>query len=130
MSDHDGSRAHKNLKNQIRIAMGAIPWVACFANESGVAYALSGKRCLECGNKRDARPIRFGVGAGGSDLICIVRRRDGAGVFVGLEIKTGNAKQQRNQKLFQSLIEGLGGWYFVVRSVEDAIRAVHEVEGS
>lgn len=38
-----------------------------------------------------------------------------------VEVKTGKAVQQDNQKNFQSMITKMNGVYFVARSVEDAL---------
>lgn len=102
-----GSERHRKLKNAIRKALG--PWrdVACFNNESGVA-------------KTNGRYVRYGLGEGGADLICLVY----PGRWVELEIKTGKARLQRNQKARKRLVERLGGAYYVVRSLEEAIEAI------
>lgn len=49
------------------------------------------------------------------------------GVYVGVEIKTGNAKQSKEQKQWQKIIEGVGGFYFVATSKEQAIEAMHSI---
>jgi hypothetical protein len=49
------------------------------------------------------------------------------GVYVGIEIKTGNAKQSKEQKQWQKTIEAVGGFYFVATSKEQSIEAMHSV---
>lgn len=43
------------------------------------------------------------------------------GKFVGIEVKTGNAKLNKDQKEFRDRIEELGGIYGVARSLNDVI---------
>lgn len=104
------SREHKNLKNQIRLTLGKRYDVVCFNNESGVA-------------DYGTYMVRYGVGKGGSDLLCIVKP---SGRFVALEVKTGNAKPDKQQKLFLRLIENNGGYSEVVHSVQEAEDAIDE----
>jgi hypothetical protein len=49
------------------------------------------------------------------------------GRFVGLEVKREGNYQTEVQKLAQEQIEGSGGLYFVVRSVDDAKKALKSV---
>jgi len=44
-----------------------------------------------------------------------------------LEVKSPTGRQSKDQKLFQSRIEEAGGFYFVVRSIEDVQVAFSEV---
>ena len=48
-------------------------------------------------------------------------------VSVWLEVKTKRGKLSVNQKLFQYSIEAAGGFYFLVRSIEDVELALAEV---
>ena len=48
-------------------------------------------------------------------------------VSVWLEVKTKRGKLSVNQKLFQFSIEAAGGFYFLVRSIEDVELALAEV---
>ena len=48
-------------------------------------------------------------------------------VSVWLEVKTKRGKLSVNQKLFQFSIEAAGGFYYVVRSIEDVELALAEV---
>lgn len=63
------------------------------------------------------RWVKFGL-VGSGDLIGLTKD----GRFLSLECKTGDARQSFDQKMFQKRIEELGGRYFVIRSVEDAMR--------
>lgn len=53
------------------------------------------------------------------DIISIINGR-----FVGFEVKTARGKQNADQKLFEKRTNQNGGAYFVVRSVDDARKAL------
>jgi len=57
---------------------------------------------------------------GSADISGILR----GGKRIEIEVKTGRAVQQQNQKDFQRMIEMMGGYYYVARSVQDAITFV------
>lgn len=101
------AREHRNLRNEIRLAC-SMAGVVLFVNESGMAH-------------HDNRWTRYGVGRGGADLIGLVDGR-----FIALEVKTGNAKATKEQKMFLDLIRANGGYAVVVRSVEDALNAIRD----
>ena len=48
-------------------------------------------------------------------------------VSVWLEVKTRTGKQSPKQKLFQQTVEAAGGYYFIVRSIDDAEAALQMV---
>jgi len=109
MSD---ARAHRNLKNEVRLALGRREDVVMWNNESGVArYGPS--------------VVRYGVGKGGSDLIGIIK---GSGRFLAIEIKTGNARLTKEQKLFQQLVRAFGGVAETVRTVDDATGLIDNIK--
>lgn len=47
------------------------------------------------------------------------------GKFIGLEIKNEKGKQSEAQKEAQKQIEATGGYYFVVRSLEELIKILN-----
>ena len=49
------------------------------------------------------------------------------GRYVGLEVKTKKGKLRPEQITFKESIEKVGGIYFVVRSLDDAIKAIEMV---
>ena len=58
---------------------------------------------------------RYGL-VGSSDIIGISNK----GIFTAIEIKTGKTSvQSKEQKAFQKMIEKQGGYYFLIRSVEE-----------
>lgn len=83
--------------------MAATKLCKCWPQPTGAAY-------------RDGKLIRYGL-KGSADITGILR--DGRRLEV--EIKTGNAKQMAHQEVFQTVINSMGGVYFVARSVEDAL---------
>jgi len=83
--------------------LGSTPGLCLWRNNCGVA-------------ERHGHKIRFGVGnPGGADLIGLYNGR-----FLAIEIKTPIGRQSPEQKLFQQLVEKLGGTYLILRSVDDA----------
>lgn len=76
----------------------------CWSQPTGAAY-------------RDGQLIHYGIkGAADISGITIDGRR------LEVEVKTGKAVQQQNQKRFEAMITDMGGIYFVARSVDDAIK--------
>ena len=49
------------------------------------------------------------------------------GVYIGLEVKTADGKQSKEQKAIQDRITVAGGLYFIVRSVDD-VKKIFEVK--
>lgn len=60
---------------------------------------------------------------GASDIIAI---RDGKVMW--LEVKTPKGRQTKHQKMFEKRITENGGFYFVVRSIDDAREAIHQTQ--
>ena len=46
---------------------------------------------------------------------------------VYLEVKTETGRQSKNQKVFQSKISNNGGYYYIVRNIEDVVNALTNV---
>lgn len=88
-------------------------------NNTGVGRDMSGERI-----------IRFGL-KGSSDIIGIYK-----GLFLGIEVKTGNAVQSKDQKNFQSMLESMGGIYILCKNnveqidmlVEQSYKAITQKE--
>lgn len=75
------------------------------------------------------RFIRYGF-VGSSDIIGILP----TGQFLGVEVKTGNARQSDKQKAFQHAIEKRGGAYYVAKWVTGEVgeatqAAIDEISG-
>lgn len=66
---------------------------------------------------RDGKLIRYGF-LGAADISGVLK----GGYRVEIEVKTGRATQQQNQKIFEKNMKMWGAIYLVVRSEEDALR--------
>lgn len=60
-----------------------------------------------------------GAKKGFPDIICL---KDG--LLIGLEVKTGEGKQSKEQKEMEKLMKEHGAAYYVVRSLDDVIEIV------
>lgn len=98
---------HQKLVHEILLDIGSRRDFRCWKNITGVG-AVGG------------RIVRFGL-VGAADISGI---KAPSGQRFELEIKTGNAVQTAEQKSFGKMILNMGGIYAVVRSVEDARRAL------
>lgn len=94
---------HDKLVNEVILSMAATGLCKCWSQPTGAAY-------------RDGQLIRYGL-KGCADITGILV--DGRRLEV--EIKTGKARQQKNQEAFEKMITEMGGVYFVARSCEDAL---------
>lgn len=66
-------------------------------------------------------PRHYGLPNGAADLCGILLPH---GRWVCLEVKTPRGRQSEAQRLWGDLVRKMGGFYAVVRSVDDAIAAV------
>ena len=57
------------------------------------------------------------------DIIVIIKGR-----FVGLEIKQHKGRQSNEQKTFEQAIKKAGGFYFLIRSLDEAIQAIDSIK--
>lgn len=56
--------------------------------------------------------------------IQVILKVKGIPVSVGMEVKTLKGEQSADQRMFEAQMDAFGAWYFVVRSVLDADRAL------
>jgi hypothetical protein len=96
----------------IQVDIGARPEVRIFRNNVGVAR-----------DPTSGQHLRFGLIAGASDLIGIVKPR---GRFLALEVKSARGRLRPEQQAFLDMVNNMGGIGRVVRSVDEAIAAVDE----
>ena len=100
------------------------PGSRLFPNNSGVAWqgnAISGAGKVELFNPR---PVFYGIpepehknGAeksGGADLLGWTIKNN-IPIFTSVECKTGNARLQKNQKIFRNMIKKINGIYYTAR---------------
>lgn len=99
------SASHTQLTGDVYDELAPLVGVACWKNNTGTATI-------------HGRPVKFSE-PGAADVFAVYRGR-----FYGLECKTGAGRQSADQKKWQAKIERAGGVYVVVRSIQDARRAL------
>lgn len=124
------AQEHKNLKRQIALAVGTLPYARAFLRETGQGR-VGGRRvaarviasCEAVDAYLGESPIRFGV-IGGADVEAFVGP---LGRHVELEVKTGKGAQSPEQRMFAAAVAPFGVRYVVVRTVEEAVEAVRRI---
>jgi len=109
------------IQQHIRLALGKLRHVRMFRNN-----------CGKLPDPRTGRWIEFGVGnPGGGDLlgwrtVTVTPEMVGQKVaqFVSLEVKTATGRVRPEQERWRQVVQQAGGVAAVVRSVEDAERAL------
>jgi hypothetical protein len=109
------------IQQHIRLALGKLRHVRMFRNN-----------CGKLPDPRTGRWIEFGVGnPGGGDLlgwrtVTVTPEMVGQQVaqFVSLEVKTATGRVRPEQERWRQVVQQAGGVAAVVRSVEDAERAL------
>lgn len=92
------------------MAISATGLVLAWSHPTGSAQAPSGAW------------INYGL-VGSSDIVGLVK----GGFFIGIEVKTGEAKQSKEQLRFEHAVRIKDGHYFVARDVESAVEFVKSV---
>lgn len=95
------SAEHTALVNEILLIFGSRHDLTLWKNATGAV-------------KIGDRFLRFGM-KGSPDIIGI----GNGGIFVGIEVKTGNARQSPEQKLFEAMVSRRRGVYVLARSIKD-----------
>lgn len=111
MAGGNQSAEHSNLVNAIRIALGLRHDVLTWKVQSGGYNPIGSKQVVK-------------TGKGKADIAACVF----PGLHLELEVKTGEAVQNEDQKNWEAAIVRRGGFYFVVRSVEEAIHIVDKLK--
>lgn len=96
------------IQDAIRLAVGKLPDVVVWRNESGVA-------------EHHGRYVRYGLQKGSADLIGLLAPQ---GRLLALEVKTPRGRLSEEQKLFLELVRGMGGFACVVTSAAEALLAI------
>ncbi len=112
------SAAHTALVKEILAAIGALPGVVAGANASGQARYVS-----EHTGKRFHVPYGWPM-KGSPDLLVALAP---LGRLVALECKTGGATATAEQRACHAALRAVGVAVHVVRSVDEACRALAEV---
>lgn len=91
---------HQKLVHEILLVLGALPHIRLWKNVVGFDQF---------------RSIKYGL-KGSADILGIVAPE---GKFLAIEVKTGHAKQSKDQQAFQAMVEKMGGIFILARSVID-----------
>lgn len=101
--------AEKDTQEKIRLAVASAGGVMVMRNNVGVA-------------RHGKRMVRYGLGTGSSDLVCVVAPY---GRFLGLEIKRPKGGVVSvDQKKWMQWIQSYGGVAGVATTVEEALELV------
>jgi hypothetical protein len=92
----------------VRRALGSCEDLVCYRQNTGLL-------------EREGRPVRAGLCVGSSDLIGLLAP---VGRFVALEVKTRTGRVSPEQVRFLELVRKMGGFACVVRSADEALRAI------
>ena len=106
--------SEKQIENAILKYLNLLP--GCFAFKVNTMGVFD--KTLGC-YRRTSKYIVKGT----ADIFCIINI-EGLGVMICLEVKSASGKQSDNQKQFQYFIERSKGFYFVVRSLQEAENAI------
>jgi len=102
------NEAHQKLVKAILKTFGCDSRIFIWPNNTGTAYR--GKALLKFGLK------------GSPDIIGMTR----AGIFIGIEVKTGKAVLGKQQKVFREKSELFRAHYLVARCVDDVAVFLNE----
>lgn len=97
-----GTRNHQTLLKRCLVHLSSVG-IFCYPNNTG---AIKGKY--------DTRYQRYGF-PGSPDILGIMPD----GRYLGIEIKTGCAVQNKNQKKFEKKIKENNGIYWIIKSLEN-----------
>lgn len=100
----NNSGAHSLVVSEILALCGSRAGCRLWKNATGVGRGIDSDRM-----------IRFGL-PGSADIIGIGH----GGLFLAIEVKTGSAKQTKEQQAFAAMITMYGGYYTVVSSAAEA----------
>lgn len=95
----------RDVQNQILRTFGALPWCRLWRQNTGVA-------------KFGEQVVRFGM-PGQADLSGIIMLPGFIGVRLEIEVKKPGGRQTREQKVYHTVINSMGGIYVLATSVED-----------
>lgn len=118
-----------NIMKSIQLALGKLPHIKLFRNNSGQGWVGRSKRLNGSGNVliEDARPLHAGLCDGSSDLIGwteititpdMVGKR--AAIFTALEVKTDTGRVTPQQVNFINNVAAAGGIGGIVKTPEGA----------
>lgn len=99
-------RQHQNRLTEIKLHLQKrFPHIRIFDRHVGMFQTMGGN------------PIRINK-PGMADLYCLIPSDYGL-IHVEIEVKTGSARQSKDQKNWEKFINSMGGHYFVARELDD-----------
>lgn len=105
-----------DIVSAIRRACGKDPRVVLWRNNTGM---------LPAATRTGTRPLAYGLCVGSADLIGLVACEARAfGRFLALEVKTPTGRPTDHQLRFIALVNSMGWYAAIVRSVDEARAAV------
>jgi len=110
-------RTESVIQSEIRRALGSRPDVVLWRNNTGALPDRTG------------RLVAYGLAVGSADLVGIVMRADGVGVFLAIEVKDDRGVVRPEQEKWIALVRRYGGVAGVARSVADAEALYREAKG-
>lgn len=126
------STSEKTIQARILAAIGSLPWLRIWRNNTGQAWTGNKVEQIRCHTTisvgpgdvviRRAHPIRFGT-PGSADLTGILSI---TGQRLEVEVKTPTGRQSTEQKNYQKMIETLGGVYVLARSEGEIVDQILE----
>lgn len=105
---------HTKLVDDCLLAVGRLPFARCWRNATGAARSFDDPD----------RVVSFGL-KGSPDLVGFLK----GGAFFGIECKTGQAVQSKEQKAFERCCNLFEVNYFLVNTVQQAIDLVTKAAG-
>lgn len=103
-----GSMNEHCIQNSILLAIGSLPWLRVWRNNTGALL------------DRNNKLVKFGL-QGSADIIGMMKPN---GRFIAIEVKTQKGMQTASQRRVQKMVEDMGGLYILARSVEDVLKAL------
>lgn len=122
--------AEKNLQTEIHAAVGHLPGVVLFRNNTGMGWVGKVIRKYLNGNieLQAARPLHAGLCVGSSDLIgfvSVVVTPEMVGqrvaIFAAVEVKTESGEKRKDQEKFIAAVRRNGGVADFIRSIPQAV---------
>ena len=126
---HTKGRSESAIQDEVRYAIGKLPYCRLFRNDNGMAYhgkARSVKGSPHTKIIQNAKRVNYGLHKGSSDLIgwTIV---NGVAVFTAIEVKREKGGIASPEQLnFIEQVQMSGGIAFIARSGDEAIEKLSE----
>ena len=100
------------IQDAIRLELGKVPDLVLWRNNVGIAEHWNGK---------SVDIVKYGLAPGSSDLIGLLGPR---GRWIALEVKSETGVASPEQMKFLRLVQRMGGFACIVRSVDEAVKAL------